>query len=161
MAPRAMPGLVAGLALLWVLLLLKPLTPLRETLASVWLAYAILWMAYGLRVVSGSLLQVNPELEDAARAVGAAESRVRRDITLPLARNALLASWLLIFLVFVREYATGVYLLAPGTEVMGSLLVSLWENGMADLVAPLAVVNVAIIGAGLVIANRLGVRLHG
>jgi len=81
MAPRAMPGLVAGLALLWVLLLLKPLTPLRETLASVWLAYAILWMAYGLRVVSGSLLQVNPELEDAARAVGAAEARVRRDIT--------------------------------------------------------------------------------
>ena len=80
---------------------------------------------------------------------------------LPLIRNALLASWLLIFLVFVREYATGVYLLAPGTEVMGSLLVSLWENGMADLVAPLAVVNVAIIGAGLVIANRLGVRLHG
>ena len=93
--------------------------------------------------------------------MGATEARVRRDITLPLVRNALLASWLLIFLVFVREYATGVYLLAPGTEVIGSLLVSLWENGMADLVAPLAVVNVAIIGAGLVIANRLGVRLHG
>jgi iron(III) transport system permease protein len=66
-----------------------------------------------------------------------------------------------IFLVFVREYATGVYLLAPGTEVMGSLLVSLRKNGMNDLVAPLSVINVAIIDAGLFIANRLGVRLHG
>ena len=32
MVPRAMPGLVAGLALLWVFLFVKPLTPLRETL---------------------------------------------------------------------------------------------------------------------------------
>src|SRR5262252_7886025 len=37
--PRAMPGLVAGLAMLWVFLFVKPLTPLRETLVSVWLAY--------------------------------------------------------------------------------------------------------------------------
>ena len=39
MLPRAMPGLVAGLAMLWVFLFVKPLTPLKETMVSIWLAY--------------------------------------------------------------------------------------------------------------------------
>ena len=161
MVPRAMPGLVAGLALLWVFLFFKPLTPLRETLVSIWFAYTIVWLAYGMRLVSGTLLQVGPELEEAARTVGASEARAQRDVTIPLIRYGMLASWLLVFLIFVREYSTGIYLLGPGTEVIGSLLVSLWGTGAIDLVSALSVVNVVMIGIGLAIAVRLGVRLHG
>jgi iron(III) transport system permease protein len=161
MVPRAMPGLVAGLAMLWVFLFFKPLTPLKETLVSVWLAYTIVWMAYGMRLVSGTLLQVGPELEEAARTIGANELRVKRDVTVPLIRYGMLASWLLVFLIFVREYSTGIYLLGPGTEVIGSLLVSLLGTGAIDLVSALSVVNVVMIGVGLLVAVRLGVRLHG
>ena len=161
MLPRAMPGLVAGLALLWVFLFFKPLTPLKETIVSVWLAYTIVWLAYGMRLVSGTLLQVAPELEEAARTTGASETRVKLDVTLPLIRYGMLASWLLVFLIFVREYSTGIYLLGPGTEVIGSLLVSLWGTGAVDLVSALSVVNVVMIGVGLIVAIRLGVRLHG
>jgi iron(III) transport system permease protein len=161
MLPRAMPGLVAGLALLWVFLFFKPISPLRETLVSVWLAYTIVWLAYGMRLVSGTLLQIGPELEEAARTMGASEMRVKLDVTLPLIRYGMLASWLLVFLIFVREYSTGIYLLGPGTEVIGSLLVSLWGTGAIDLVSALSVVNVVMIGVGLAIAIRLGVRLHG
>ncbi len=161
MVPRAMPGLIAGLALLWVFLFFKPLSPLRETLVSIWFAYSLVWLAYGMRLVSGTLLQVGPELEEAARVSGASQMRVTRDVTLPLIRYGMLASWLLIFLIFVREYSTGIYLLGPGTEVIGSLLVSLWGTGAIDLVSALSVVNVVMIGIGLAIAVRLGVRLHG
>jgi iron(III) transport system permease protein len=161
MVPRAMPGLVAGLALLWVFLFVKPLTPLRETLISVWLAYTIVWLAYGMRLVSGTLLQVGPELEEAARTMGASDLRVKRDVTVPLIRYGMLASWLLVFLIFVREYSTGIYLLGPGTEVIGSLLVSLWGTGAIDLVSALSVVNVLMIAVGLAVAVRFGVRLHG
>jgi iron(III) transport system permease protein len=161
MVPRAMPGLVAGLAMLWIFLFVKPLTPLKETMVAVWLAYTIVWLAYGMRLVSGTLLQVAPELEEAARTIGASDTQVKRDVTLPLIRYGMLASWLLVFLIFVREYSTGIYLLAPGTEVIGSLLVSLWGTGAIDLVSALSVVNVAMICFGLLIAVRLGVRLHG
>ena len=161
MLPRAMPGLVAGLALLWVFLFFKPLSPLRATMVSIWLAYTIVWVAYGMRLVSGTLLQVGPELEEAARTVGATDMQVKRDVTIPLIRTGMIASWLLIFLIFVREYSTGIYLLGPGTEVIGSLLVSLWGTGAVDLVSALSVVNVVMIGAGLAVAIRLGVRLHG
>ena len=161
LVPRAMPGLVAGLAMLWVFLFFKPLTPLKETLVSVWLAYTIVWMAYGMRLVSGTLLQVGPELEEAARTIGAGEMQVKRDVTVPLIKYGMLASWLLVFLIFVREYSTGIYLLGPGTEVIGSLLVSLWGTGAIDLVSALSVVNVVMLGVGLLVAVRLGVRLHG
>jgi iron(III) transport system permease protein len=161
MLPRAMPGLVAGLALLWVFLFVKPLAPLKATLFSVWFAYMLVWLAYGMRLVSGTLLQVGPELEESARTVGAGPLRVQRDVTLPLIRTGIMASWLLIFLIFVREYSTGIYLLGPGTEVIGSLLVSLWGTGAIDLVSALSVVNVAMIAVGLAVAVRLGVRLHG
>jgi iron(III) transport system permease protein len=161
MVPRAMPGIVAGLAMHWVFLFFKPLTPLKATMVSVWLAYTIVWMAYGMRLVSGTLLQIGPELEEAARTVGANDWQVKRDVTVPLIRYGMLASWLLMFLIFVREYATGVYLLGPGTEVIGSLLVSLWGSGAVALVSALSVVNVVMIGVGLLVAIRLGVRPHG
>jgi len=161
MVPRAMPGLVAGLALLWVFLFVPFLSPLKSTMVSIWLAYSIVWLAYGMRLVSGTLLQVGPELEEAARVSGASDLRAKRDVTVPLVRYGILASWLLIFLIFVREYSTGIYLLGPGTEVIGSLLVSLWGTGAVDLVSALSVVNVLMIGVGLAVAVRLGVRLHG
>ena len=48
----------------------------------------------------------------------------------------------MIFLIFVREYSTGIYLLGPGTEMIGSLLMSLWGTRAIDLVSALSVVNV-------------------
>ena len=158
--PRALPGLVAGLAFLWIFLFYKPLAPLRETPASLWIAYTVVWMAYGLRLVSAVLLQVSPELEEAARVAGAGEGRALRDVTLPLVRFGLIGSWLLIFMIFCREYSTGVYLLGPGTEVIGSLIVSLWGTGALDIISALSLVSVVIIGAALALALRLGVRTH-
>src|SRR6185312_1327099 len=93
LVPRAVPGLLAGLAFLWVFLFvpmwldnslkegwlsilpmadwlsehaINPLRSLRSTIFSVWLAYSVVWMAYGLRLISATLLQVAPELEEAA-----------------------------------------------------------------------------------------------
>ncbi len=85
----------------------------------------------------------DPNSKKRPRTTGATDLKVKRDVTLPLVRNGMLAAWLLIFLIFVREYSTGVYLLGPGTEVIGSLLVSLWGTGAVDLVSALSVVNVA------------------
>jgi iron(III) transport system permease protein len=159
--PRAMPGIVAGLTIFWLFLFVPPLQPMRQTLIAVWLAYTLVWMAYGMRLVSASLLQISPELEEAGRVVGASASRVSMDLTLPLIRAGLVGSWLLLFVTFVREYSTGVYLLAPGTEVIGSMLVSLWATGGVDIVAALSTVNIAFVGGGLLLIALFSKRSHG
>jgi iron(III) transport system permease protein len=89
----------------------------------------------GLRaaLISSTLLQVAPELEEAARSNGASRGQVTRHVTVPLSRYGLIGSWLLMFLIFEREYSTGVYLLSPGTETIGSMLVSLWAAGPSIL----------------------------
>lgn len=160
LVPRAVPGLLAGLAFLWVFLFFPPLTPLRTTIFSMWLAYSVVWLAYGMRLISSSLMQVSTELEEAGRSAGATRGQVSRDITLPLIRHGLLGSWLLVFMIFEREYSTGVYLLAPGTEVIGAALVSLWQGGAIDVVAALSLVNIVLVGIGLAIALRFGVKLR-
>lgn len=159
--PRAMPGIVAGLAIFWVFLFVPFLQPFRQTLLALWVAYSLVWMAYGMRLVSAALLQVGPELEEAARIAGASPGRVSRDITLPLISAGLVGSWLLIFVTFAREYSTGVYLLAPGTEVIGSLLVSLWATGGVDIVVALSVINIAMITAGLLLMTMFGKVRNG
>ncbi|GKX57123.1 spermidine/putrescine ABC transporter permease [Leminorella grimontii] len=187
LVPRAVPGLLAGLAFLWVFLF----TPMwmdksladgylsvlpgsqwirdnvivwmratRNTIFSVWLAYTVVWLAYGLRLISSALLQVGAELEEAARSTGARPSQVSRQITVPLARYGLIGSWLLMFLIFEREYSTGVYLLSPGTETIGSMLVSLWATGAVDIVAALSFINIVLVMFGLGIALRFGVKLN-
>ena len=159
--PRAMPGIIAGLAIFWVFLFFPPLQPFRQTLLAMWVAYTLVWMAYGMRLISASLLQIAPELEEAGRVVGASPGQVNRDLTLPLIRTGLIASWLLIFVTFVREYSTGVYLLNPGSEVIGSLLVSLWATGGVDLVVTLSVLNIAMVCGGLLLLAIFGKKQNG
>lgn len=160
LAPRAVPGLLIGLAFLWVFLFFPPLTPLRETIFSMWLAYSVVWLAYGMRLISSSMLQVGTELEEAARTVGASRGRISREITLPLIRHGLLGSWLLVFMIFEREYSTGVYLLTHGNEVIGAQLVSLWQGGAIDVVAALSLINIVLVSIGLAFALRFGVKLR-
>ncbi|WP_410014447.1 ABC transporter permease [Sodalis sp. C49] len=187
LVPRAVPGLLAGLAFLWVFLFIPMwldrslkdgllsalpfadglrehfivwLRSLRNTIFSVWLAYTVVWMAYGLRLISSTLLQVGPELEEAARSTGASQGQVTRHVTIPLSRYGLIGSWLLMFLIFEREYSTGVYLLSPGTETIGSMLVSLWAAGAIDIVAALSFINILIVVLGLGVALRFGVKMY-
>ena len=136
------------------------LREVRSTIFALWLAYSVVWLAYGMRLISTALLQVGPELEEAARAVGASRGQVTRDVTLPLIKFGLLGAWLMVFLIFEREYSTGVYLLSPGTEVIGAMLVSLWAGGSTDLVAALSFINITLVAIGLGIALRFGVKLH-
>lgn len=161
LVPNTVPGLVIGLVFLWVFLFFPPLTQLRSTLFSIWLAYTVVWLAYGIRLISSSLTQVGPELEEAARTLGASRGKALRDITLPLVRHGLLAAWVLVFMMFESEYSAGVYLLTSGTEVVGSLLVAYADGGSIGMLAALSVVNVLLVGAGLAVALRWGMRVHG
>ncbi|CDX33878.1 Binding-protein-dependent transporters inner membrane component [Mesorhizobium sp. SOD10] len=158
--PRALPGLVVGLAFFWVFLFVPVLTPLRPTLVSLFVAYVIVGLSYGLRLLQGTLIQVSPELEESARTTGATIGRTWWDIVIPIVRPGLAGAWALIMIIFLREYATGVYLMGAGTEVIGSLMVSLLTTGAMNTIAALALISIILTAAGLALALRLGARIH-
>lgn len=158
--PRALPGLVVGLAFFWVFLFVPLLTPLRPTLISLFVAYLVVGLSYGLRLLQGTLIQVAPELEESARTTGATIGRTWKDVVIPIVRPGLAGAWALIMIIFLREYATGVYLMGAGTEVIGSLMVSLLQTGAMNTIAALALISIVLTGAGLALALRLGAKIH-
>jgi iron(III) transport system permease protein len=158
--PRALPGLIIGLAFFWLFLFIPFLVPLRSTLISVLIAYIIVGLSYGLRIIQATLLQVAPELEESARTAGASLFRSWRDVVIPLVKPGLAGAWAMIMIVFLREYATGVYLMSAGTEVIGSLMVSLLTSGAMDQIAALSFISIALTALGLTLALRLGAKIH-
>jgi iron(III) transport system permease protein len=158
--PRALPGLVIGLAFFWMFLFIPLLTPLRPTLISLFVAYLVVGLSYGLRLLQATLLQVGVELEESARTTGASIGRSWHDVVIPIVRPGLIGTWVLIMIIFIREYATGVYLMGAGTEVIGSLMVSLLEGGDMTSVAVLSLISIVITGAGLTVALKLGALSH-
>ncbi len=66
----------------------------------------------------------------------------------------------MIIIVFLREYATGVYLMTTGTEVVGSVIVSMLAGGSVDTIASLSFISVLLTLGGFAIALRMGVRVN-
>ena len=158
--PRALPGLIVGLAFFWLFLFVPFLVPFRTTLVSLLIAYIIVGLSYGLRIIQATLLQVAPELEESARTAGASLFGAWRDVVIPLVKPGLAGAWAMIMIVFLREYATGVYLMSAGTEVIGSLMVSLLTSGAMDQIAALSFISISLTAIGLTLALRLGAKIH-
>ena len=52
------------------------------------------------------------------------------------------------YLVFSAVALAAIFLIAPGNEIAGPLLVSLWAQSSMDLVSALSVIIIAILGTG-------------
>ena len=83
-----------------------------------------------------------------------------RRIVLPLLKPGLVAGWIYIVIVSVRELSSSILLYSPGTEVVSVLIWELWQNGQY---VELSALGVMLIGAllCLVIVARLVGRRFG
>jgi iron(III) transport system permease protein len=153
--PRAFPGTVIGLGFLWALLSVPAVGGLRNTLWVLVIAYSMRYLPLGFSSVSPSILQISDELDRAARVSGANWLGVMRHIMLPLLRPALIATYLLIFITFLKEYSVALFLNAPGSEVIGTTMIQVSEQGGMGPVAALAVVQLLIIAIVLWISGLI------
>lgn len=144
MFPRAVPGMVVGIGFLWVVLWVPGLQWLHGTLAILVIAFAMRDLPSAYATVAPSFLQVGKEIDQSARVVGASWWQTFRSIVVPLAKPALIACYLIVFVSFVKEYASAVFLYAPGNEVIGTTLLSTWAKGEVGPVAALSVVQLVL-----------------
>lgn len=81
-------------------------------------------------------------------------------VLLQLLSPSLLAGYALLFVAFLKEYSTAVFLFAPGTEVLGTSMLKYWTNGDIGPMAALSAIQIALTVAFIAIAQKLmGVRL--
>jgi iron(III) transport system permease protein len=155
--PIAIPGLVLGVALLFVYLRI-PL-PVYGTLWILFIAYFTRYMPYGMRTSSVSMVQIARELEESAHASGASWWQTFRRIIAPLLIPGLIAGWIYILIVSLRELSSSILLYSPGDEVLAIAIFEQYENGRFPELAALGVLMVLVIGVLTAIAYRLGARV--
>jgi iron(III) transport system permease protein len=138
--PLGIPGIILGLGFL----ILAIRTPLYSTLAIILIAYVARFFPFATRTVSAMLLAINPELEQSARASGATWLQTMRYVLLPLLMPAIVAAWLMLFVIFIRELGATILLYAQGTETISVALVVLSERS-TGFVAALAVIQLLLL----------------
>jgi iron(III) transport system permease protein len=111
------------------------------------IAYVSHFFPFATRTISSMFLAISPELEQSARASGATWWQAMRWINLPLLKPALIAAWLMLFVIFIRELGSTILLYAQGTETISVALVILSENNFG-YVAALAVIQLCLLLLG-------------
>ncbi|HEX7298520.1 MAG TPA: iron ABC transporter permease [Solirubrobacteraceae bacterium] len=155
--PMVIPGLVMGVALLFVYLRF-PL-PIYGTLWILLLAYFTRYMPYGMRYASSSMYQISGELEESAQTSGASWWQSFRRIVLPLLMPGLVAGWIYIMVVSVRELSSSILLYSPGNEVLAIRIWEQYQNGQFTELAALGVVMVAALVVLVAVAYKLGAKI--
>jgi iron(III) transport system permease protein len=141
------PGIVIGVGFMWFFVQ----TPLYGTLWALLIGYIATYLPYGVRPLSSACVQVHAHLEESSLVCGASQLTTIRRIIFPLLVPGIVAGWILMASMFVRELTLSVVLSRPGTEVLAVQILRFAEDGLWGRLAALGIIMVAI-STGLVIA---------
>jgi iron(III) transport system permease protein len=165
LAPVVIPGVVLAVALF--VAYTRPPFLLYGTLWILFLAYLTKEMPVGYSQADATLRGIHPELEEAGRILGAGRLRVLREITAPLARSGIIATWCFVFIGVIRELSASIILFSPNTKVMSVVIFDLKEEGQFGAIAVLGVFMLVMTFAtvalmqGLLGRDVLGARSSG
>jgi len=151
--PLIFPGVVMGVALIWVYVTLP--IPIYGTIWILLVAYVTRYLPYGMRTTSAALLQIHRELEEAAETSGAGWWRTFQNVVLPLLRPALLAGWMYVVIVSMRELSSSILLWGPGAEVLPVWIFDLWQTGHPQELSALGLMLVAVLLALAILSQHL------
>ncbi len=155
-SPIAVPGLVMGIAILWLYLVVP--VPVYGTLWILLIAYVTKYLPYGMRACSTSMLQIKKELEEASETSGATWAHTFARVVLPLLAPGFVAGWIFVITHSFRELSTSVMLYRSGTEVISVVLFELWDAGQYPQLSALGMVLVAILLVISLLARKIGGR---
>jgi iron(III) transport system permease protein len=142
--PVAIPRVVIAVAILYLALQIRSFVPIYGTLAIIVLAHVIMFLSFATRTLNSALLQIHPELEEAAFVSGASRTTVVTRITAPLLRPVLFFTWFWVLLLTYREVTVAVLLSSPGNVLLPTLVWNRWNAGKLEEAAAASVVLVVI-----------------
>lgn len=152
-APVVIPGVVLAVALF--VAYTRPPFLLYGTLWILFLAYLTKEMPVGYSQSDATLRGIHPELEEAGRILGAGRLRVLREITAPLARSGIIATWCFVFIGVIRELSASIILFSPSTKVISVVIFDLKEEGQFGAIAVLGVFMLVMTFVTVVVMQTL------
>lgn len=154
-APLVMPEVITGLSLL-LLFVSMELTlgwPAGRGLTTVIIAHTTFCMAFVAVIAQSRLRDMDENLEEAARDLGAGPVRVFFDITLPVISPALISGWLLAFTLSLDDLVIASFVSGPGASTLPMVIFSKVRLGVSPDVNALATIIIGIVTIAVLIAG--------
>jgi iron(III) transport system permease protein len=156
--PIAIPSVIIGASILFAYLVLP--IPVYNTIWILLIAYVTMYLPYGMRFTSGGIAQIHRELEEVAEVAGASSPQIFGRVLLPLLAPVLVAAWLYVFVLAVRELSASIFLAGPGTHVLGTISLTMWEEGGSyGAVCAMGIVQILPLIAIVMLMRRIEERV--
>lgn len=147
--PLVIPEIMMGVALLLLFVLVK--MPLG--LLTVTIGHVVFNVPVVLVIVRSRLRKLDPQLEEAARDLGATPWQAFRRVTLPLLQPAVAGAALLAFTVSLDDFVVTFFTAGPGATTLPLKVYSMIKTGISPeinaLSAILVVASMGLIGLSL------------
>jgi putrescine transport system permease protein len=150
LAPMVLPEVILGVSLLLLFVALD----VERGLLTVTIAHATFGAAFVLVIVQSRLVTLNPDLEAAARDLGAGPVQAFLLVTVPGITPALAAGWLLAFTLSVDDVVISSFVNGPGATTLPIKVYSAVRLGISPEINAIstimiAAVTILVIGASL------------
>ncbi|MGE0749013.1 MAG: ABC transporter permease [Variibacter sp.] len=152
MIPIAVPRLVFAFGLLWAWLQFPG--KMYGTLVLLWLAYMTVFLPIGVRTIASVVFQLDKSLEEAAKVSGAGRLYQLRRVTVPLLKPGLIAAWILLFIVSVRELGASILLVGPNSKVISPSIVEAYQVIGREQAATLAIIQLVVLLVAMILMLR-------
>lgn len=158
---HGVPAVIIALSLIWFWLQVD-IIPLYGTLWIIMLGLLFGFLAYGTRSMAAALVQIHPDLEDAAYMSGASLRKTIRRVFVPLLAPALVGLWIWVALHAMR-FTTVPLMLETGRHnaVLATYLWRQWGIGEIGVVAATGVAMVTAMLGLTLLAVKLGLGRLG
>ena len=158
--PHAFPGVVIGLA--FIFLCAQPPLSYLNLYGTVWLiilGLTVSYVPFGSRTMNVAVVQLHPELEEAAQVAGSNWPTLLRRIILPLLLPSFVSGWIWIASHSLRAFSLPLMLANRDSQVISMVMWRMWDDGSAGRTAALGVLLILVLAlltaAGRWLVNHL------
>ncbi|MDJ0690873.1 MAG: iron ABC transporter permease [Xenococcaceae cyanobacterium MO_188.B32] len=152
MLPIAIPGVVIAVGIFAAYT--RPPLILYGTAAIMIVAFTTRFLPVAFTNANTSVISINPELELAARNLGATSADTVQKVVFPLIKSGLISGWILVFILSIRELSCAILLFTLNTQVMSTALFELVSESSYERLSALAIIMLAIVFTIVLLAYR-------
>ena len=156
--PIVIPDVVMGISLLMFYALARQLVPFHGGLLTVLLAHVTFQVSYVALVVRSRLAGYGPELEEAARDLGANGVRAFLYVTLPLALPGVLSGALLAITLSLDDFVVTYFTSGSGFHTLPVLIYTAVKRGVTPDINALSTLLIGFTVLLLIAANAVSRR---
>ncbi|MBI2126180.1 MAG: iron ABC transporter permease, partial [Thaumarchaeota archaeon] len=141
--PLGFPTLVLGVGLLWALISLPG--NLYGTVWAMTIAYSVRYVPISLRFLTGPMLQLHRELEEASRVCGGGWLYTIRHVVLPNMKSPIIALGIYAMIISFKDLGAAVMLVTHENRVLSAAVFAIYNAGEPLTTAAAAVVYVVLL----------------